>query len=402
MMNYAIAPIPGANCTMDDHNKLSPSMYYEFANADGPGGQVLMSSDYYGSLSPKKIQYEKFQDIKFGPDVMAAAAAGHEFEYVNSAPTPDPDRKSANMEDLVDLSSKQDHLFVNGSPGSAYFVASNRETPMKFMPHFYVDNTGERLKHIKLEPDQVDYAEDASSLMVATSMALDEYYQQSTITTSLPAAPTTTTTTSSSLSSKSAEFAEFSSSSSAADTPTAIIPKKRKRSQRGNSSAKNTNSGSGTESPLSWDEGIDSTGRRSSMGKMRKKGPQTYEEIQNQRVMANVRERQRTQSLNEAFTSLRKIIPTLPSDKLSKIQTLKLATQYIYYLNELLKCGSHEHGDTDNEDSPRGGCDHSNTNDEKNSKMGMLSCSYTAHERLSYAFSVWRMEGDWSNSSSHG
>lgn len=23
------------------------------------------------------------------------------------------------------------------------------------------------------------------------------------------------------------------------------------------------------------------------------------------------------------------------------------------------------------------------------------SCSYMAHEKLSYAFSVWRMEGDW-------
>lgn len=47
------------------------------------------------------------------------------------------------------------------------------------------------------------------------------------------------------------------------------------------------------------------------------------------RSMANVRERQRTQSLNEAFTALRKIIPTLPSDKLSKIQTLKLASRYV-------------------------------------------------------------------------
>lgn len=53
----------------------------------------------------------------------------------------------------------------------------------------------------------------------------------------------------------------------------------------------------------------------------------SYEEMQTQRVQANVRERQRTQSLNEAFTSLRKIIPTLPSDKLSKIQTLKLASR---------------------------------------------------------------------------
>lgn len=52
----------------------------------------------------------------------------------------------------------------------------------------------------------------------------------------------------------------------------------------------------------------------------------------NQRVMANVRERQRTQSLNDAFSTLRKIVPTLPSDKLSKIQTLKLATRYIHFL----------------------------------------------------------------------
>jgi hypothetical protein len=61
------------------------------------------------------------------------------------------------------------------------------------------------------------------------------------------------------------------------------------------------------------------------------------DDVQQQRVMANVRERQRTQSLNEAFASLRQIIPTLPSDKLSKIQTLKLATRYIEFLYQLLK-----------------------------------------------------------------
>ncbi|XP_041940439.1 twist-related protein 2 isoform X3 [Alosa alosa] len=64
---------------------------------------------------------------------------------------------------------------------------------------------------------------------------------------------------------------------------------------------------------------------------------QSYEELQNQRVLANVRERQRTQSLNEAFASLRKIIPTLPSDKLSKIQTLKLASRYIDFLYQVLQ-----------------------------------------------------------------
>ena len=57
--------------------------------------------------------------------------------------------------------------------------------------------------------------------------------------------------------------------------------------------------------------------------------------MQNQRILANVRERQRTQSLNHAFTQLRKIIPTLPSDKLSKIQTLKLASRYIQFLYQV-------------------------------------------------------------------
>lgn len=119
----------------------------------------------------------------------------------------------------------------------------------------------------------------------------------------------------------------------------------------------------------------------STLGKRGKKSsnssnsPQSFEELQTQRVMANVRERQRTQSLNDAFAALRKIIPTLPSDKLSKIQTLKLASRYIDFLCQVLQ------------------------SDELDSKMA--SCSYVAHERLSYAFSVWRMEGAWSMSASH-
>ncbi|XP_069771982.1 twist-related protein 2-like [Narcine bancroftii] len=123
-------------------------------------------------------------------------------------------------------------------------------------------------------------------------------------------------------------------------------------------------SGEETDSPAS--------GKR---GKKTDGSPQSFEELQTQRVMANVRERQRTQSLNEAFSALRKIIPTLPSDKLSKIQTLKLAARYIDFLYQVLQ------------------------SDELDNKMS--SCSYVAHERLSYAFSVWRMEGAWSMSASH-
>ncbi|XP_052817398.1 twist-related protein-like [Mya arenaria] len=134
--------------------------------------------------------------------------------------------------------------------------------------------------------------------------------------------------------------------------------KKRKMNARRSDSLENVSSPTNSES---------SDGSRK-----RRKGPQSMEDMQNQRCMANVRERQRTQSLNDAFTQLRTIIPTLPSDKLSKIQTLKLATRYIDFLYQVLR------------------------NDDIESDSKMSSCNYVAHERLSYAFSVWRMEGAWS------
>ncbi|XP_037561734.1 twist-related protein 2 [Dermacentor silvarum] len=119
----------------------------------------------------------------------------------------------------------------------------------------------------------------------------------------------------------------------------------------------------------------DSDGESSSSSsdgsRSRKRPCHSFEELQSQRMLANVRERQRTQSLNEAFASLRKIIPTMPSDKLSKIQTLKLASMYISFLFEVLN------------------------SDETESKLSS-QCSFIANEHLSYAFSVWRMEGEWS------
>ncbi|RXM33185.1 Twist-related protein 2 [Acipenser ruthenus] len=66
---------------------------------------------------------------------------------------------------------------------------------------------------------------------------------------------------------------------------------------------------------------------------------QSYEELQKQRVLANVRERQRTQSLNEAFASLRKIIPTLPSDKLNCFYFLKKIKGFIEQPKEPQKDG---------------------------------------------------------------
>ncbi|KAL0962047.1 hypothetical protein UPYG_G00335050 [Umbra pygmaea] len=97
------------------------------------------------------------------------------------------------------------------------------------------------------------------------------------------------------------------------------------------------------------------------------------DDVRSQRVVANVRERQRTQSLNEAFASLREIIPTMPSDKLSKIQTLKLATRYIDFLHHVLRSESLD---------PDEAC-----------SSAAASCVHGAHEHLSKAFSLWRMDG---------
>ncbi|XP_076010541.1 basic helix-loop-helix transcription factor scleraxis-like [Genypterus blacodes] len=59
-----------------------------------------------------------------------------------------------------------------------------------------------------------------------------------------------------------------------------------------------------------------------------------------QREAANARERDRTHSVNTAFTALRTLIPTEPADrKLSKIETLRLASSYISHLANVLLLG---------------------------------------------------------------
>ncbi|KAL8572709.1 hypothetical protein ACOMHN_049838 [Nucella lapillus] len=82
------------------------------------------------------------------------------------------------------------------------------------------------------------------------------------------------------------------------------------------------------------------------------------------RDLANVRERQRTELLNKAFSELQQTIPTMPSDKLSKIQTLKLAHNYIKFLEHTLDGSSNL--------LPRDRCQHLTQNN------------------LRHAFSLWR------------
>ncbi|XP_057315861.1 neurogenin-2-like [Hydractinia symbiolongicarpus] len=57
---------------------------------------------------------------------------------------------------------------------------------------------------------------------------------------------------------------------------------------------------------------------------------------------ANARERTRTHSVNDGFTALRSLIPTDPPErKLSKIETLRLASSYIWHLHSLLVNSHH-------------------------------------------------------------
>ncbi|XP_039925808.1 basic helix-loop-helix transcription factor scleraxis-like, partial [Hirundo rustica] len=52
---------------------------------------------------------------------------------------------------------------------------------------------------------------------------------------------------------------------------------------------------------------------------------------------ANARERDRTHSVNAAFGALRRLIPTRPADRrLSKVETLRLASSYISHLANVL------------------------------------------------------------------
>lgn len=166
-------------------------------------------------------------------------------------------------------------------------------------------------------------------------------------------------------------------SSSGHVSPVNSVPSSGSDTEQESSSGKSARKkSSGRKDALDPDRsGSEKRGKKScSGGNSGGSSPRSGEDLHTLRVMANVRERQRTQSLNEAFTALRQIIPTLPSDKLSKIQTLKLAARYIDFLCQVLQ------------------------NDELDAKLA--NCTYVAPERLSYAFSVWRMEGAWSVSAS--
>ncbi|XP_036378260.1 neurogenic differentiation factor 6-A [Megalops cyprinoides] len=89
------------------------------------------------------------------------------------------------------------------------------------------------------------------------------------------------------------------------------------------------------------EEGQDENGLPRRRGPRRKKMTQArIDRVKLRRIEANARERSRMHGLNNALDSLRKVVPCYSkTQKLSKIETLRLAKNYIWALSEILSTG---------------------------------------------------------------
>lgn len=85
----------------------------------------------------------------------------------------------------------------------------------------------------------------------------------------------------------------------------------------------------------------DENGQPNKKGPRKKKFPNGRgERVKVRRQEANARERSRMHGLNDALESLRKVVPCYSkTQKLSKIETLRLAKNYIWALSETLSAG---------------------------------------------------------------
>ncbi|XP_043917894.1 neurogenin-2 [Protopterus annectens] len=92
--------------------------------------------------------------------------------------------------------------------------------------------------------------------------------------------------------------------------------------------------------------------KRRSRGRNNKcsKTPETLLKVKkSRRVKANNRERNRMHNLNAALDSLREVLPTFPEDaKLTKIETLRFAYNYIWALTETLRLADQVSGVSEN------------------------------------------------------
>ncbi|XP_070600273.1 transcription factor 21-like [Erythrolamprus reginae] len=85
--------------------------------------------------------------------------------------------------------------------------------------------------------------------------------------------------------------------------------------------------------------------RKKTPGKKSPPGTAGQEGKQVQRNAANARERARMRVLSKAFSRLKTTLPWVPPDtKLSKLDTLRLASSYIAHLRQILASDKYENG----------------------------------------------------------
>ncbi|KAM4709664.1 neurogenin-2 [Discoglossus pictus] len=86
-------------------------------------------------------------------------------------------------------------------------------------------------------------------------------------------------------------------------------------------------------------------GTKRSRASRAKSGEVVLKVKKTRRLKANNREKNRMHNLNSALDSLREVLPSLPEDaKLTKIETLRFAHNYIWALSETLRLADQVHG----------------------------------------------------------
>ncbi|KAM6915428.1 transcription factor 21 [Xenentodon cancila] len=115
----------------------------------------------------------------------------------------------------------------------------------------------------------------------------------------------------------------------------------------GKDSNESTEESSNCEGTCANEDRTDAPGkkRKTASRKTASKGGAQQEGKQVQRNAANARERARMRVLSKAFSRLKTSLPWVPPDtKLSKLDTLRLASSYIAHLRQILANDKYENG----------------------------------------------------------
>uniref|UniRef100_A0A3Q3X570 Transcription factor 21 n=1 Tax=Mola mola TaxID=94237 RepID=A0A3Q3X570_MOLML len=111
------------------------------------------------------------------------------------------------------------------------------------------------------------------------------------------------------------------------------------------SSGKDSNESTGESSNCEGASDAPGKRRKAASRKSAAKGVAQPESKHVQRNAANARERARMRVLSKAFSRLKTTLPWVPPDtKLSKLDTLRLASSYIAHLRQILANDKYENG----------------------------------------------------------